>query len=65
MTLERYYTMLLEEARKSHRMNIREARKWQYCLRETCLREARDDLKAAKRYISIIRSARNGECLSA
>ncbi len=55
-----YYTMLLRETRKAHRFHIREARKWSYFLRDACMNEARDCLRAARRYIAIIRSARNG-----
>lgn len=65
MTRERYYTMLLQEARKSHRMNIREARKWRYCLKQACLAEAALDRAAAARYIANIREARNGEHIAA
>jgi hypothetical protein len=56
-----YYTMLLRETRKTHRFHIREARKWSYCLRDACTEEARSCLRAARRYIKIIREARNGD----
>jgi hypothetical protein len=56
-----YYTMLLRETRHAHRVHIREARKWRYFLRDACMDEARSCLRAARRYIKIIREARNGD----
>jgi hypothetical protein len=58
MTSEAYYKMLLESARKNHSAHVRQSRKWQFCLREACLREARGERYAAHRYIAKIREAR-------
>jgi chemotaxis regulatin CheY-phosphate phosphatase CheZ len=60
MNTERYYTIMLEGARKRHSALIRDARPFSGCIREDIKRQQREWQAFARRAIKFIKDARNG-----